>query len=231
MRELNLARRPFVNLKPLRRARALMLVVALGLLVINGMLYWEHFTGEGQTRTKSQELTREIDAAEADVERLHKQIASIDIGELNSRIGFVNLEIDRRRFAWSRLFDQLADVQPGSVRLRAMTPEFNEEGASRSRRRSGSRSRGQQSAGGVTVGLAGVAKDSEAILEFIDALFLHAAFSEPDLDREALRDDGGSNFTLSVLYRPEVLEQKPSVASEDARATESTDEADVEDTA
>lgn len=229
MRELNLARRPFVNLKPLRRARVLMLVVAVGLLAINVMLYWDHFTGEGKTRTRSQELVREIDAAEADVERLRQQIASLDIEELNSRISFVNLEIDRRRFAWSRLFDQLAEVQPGSVRLHSMTPEFTEESASRSRRRSGSRSRRQQSPDGVTVELDGVAKDSEAILEFIDALFLHAAFSEPDLEREALRDDGGSTFTLSVLYRPEALEQMPIVASEDAPATDSAEGPEGED--
>jgi Tfp pilus assembly protein PilN len=208
-----------------------MLVVAVGLLAINAMLYWDHFTGEGKTRTRSQELASEIDATEAEVERLRQQIASIDIEELNSRISFVNLEIDRRRFAWSRLFDQLAEVQPGSVRLHSMTPEFTEESASRSRRRSGSRSRRQQSPDGVTVALDGVAKDSEAILEFIDALFLHAAFSEPDLEREALRDDGGSTFTLSVVYRPEALQQKPIAASENAPATDSVEDPEGEDAA
>jgi Tfp pilus assembly protein PilN len=212
VRELNLAHRPFVNLKPIRRAGLLLLSVALGMLVLNAMLYWEHFTGEGRTRSRSQELTKRIEAEEAEVERLRRQIATLDIEGLNRRTRFVNLEIDRRRFGWSRLFDQLAQVQPGTVRLLSMTPRFVDDKRSRRGRR--------VAPDEVTVELQGVAKSGEAILEFIDGLFLHAAFRDPDLSRESLREDGMSRFSLSVAYIPGAGESPTSKTAEDSGVDE-----------
>lgn len=212
MRELNLAHRPFVNLKPIRRAGLLLLLVALGMLVLNAMLYWEHFTGEGRTRSRSKELTERIEDEEAEVERLQRQIATLDLEGLNRRTRFVNLEIDRRRFGWSQLFDQLAQVQPGTVRLLSMTPRFVDDGRSRRRRR--------VAPDEVTVELQGVARSGEAILEFIDGLFLHAAFRDPDLSRESRREDGMSSFSLSVAYFPDAGESPTSETAEDSRVDE-----------
>jgi Tfp pilus assembly protein PilN len=194
VRELNLAGRPFVNLKPVRRAGLLLLLLAVILLVVNGVLYWKHFTGEGQIRNRSQALARQIASEEAEVARLRGQLSALDITGMNRRAEFVNLEIDRRRFAWSRLFDRVAKVQPDAVRLTSMTPRFGGENQSRSRRRVRSDE--------VNLELHGVAKNGEALLEFIDALFEHPAFRDPDLSRESRRQDGMLNFDLSVLYLP-----------------------------
>jgi hypothetical protein len=221
VRELNLAGRPFVNLKPIRRAGLLLLAAALALLVVNSVLYWQHFTGEGRTRSRSQELAREIAAEEAEVARLRGLLSDLDIAGMNRRTEFVNLEIDRRRFAWSRLFDRVAKVQPDAVRLRSMTPEFESENRSRSRRRMRSDE--------VSIELHGVAKNGEALLEFIDGLFEHPAFREPDLSRESRREDGMLNFDLSVMYLPAAEEPPASLAADESppsRAGDSSDEGD-----
>ena len=222
MRELNLAGRPFVNLKPVRRAGLLLLLAALSLLVVNAVLYWEHFTGEGRTRSRSQELAREIAAEEAEVARLRRQLSDLDIAGMNRRTEFVNLEIDRRRFAWSRLFDRVGKVQPQAVKLRSMTPEFGGENQPRSRRRMRSDE--------VSIELHGVAKNGEAILEFIDGLFEHPAFRDPDLSRESRRQDGMLNFDLSVLYLP-AAEEPPAdpAATDEDQSSQASDGSGGED--
>lgn len=213
MGDLNLARQPFVNLKPIRRAGLLLAVAGFGLLVVNGALYWRHFTGEGRTRSRSQELAREIAAEEAEVAELHLRLSDLDIAGMNRRAQFVNLEIDRRRFAWSHLFDRVALVQPDAVRLLSMTPRFGGEDRSRSRRR--------VAPDEVNLELRGVAKDGEAMLEFLDRLFEHPAFRDPDLSRESRRQDGMLNFDLSVLYLPAADEAAAGLAlGEDASAQE-----------
>ena len=211
MSDLNLARRPFVNLKPVRRTGLLLLLMALALAAVNAVLYWEHFTGEGETRSRSQDLTRQINEAEAEADRLRQQISSLDIDTMNRRTGFVNLEIERRRFSWSRLFDRLVEAQPESVRLTNMSPDFGEQ-----RRR---RSRGRRVASNdVTLELRGVAKSSEAILEFVDGLFAHPAFRDPDLNRESLLDDGTWTFDLNVLYLRNVRDETAGAAGEETQA-------------
>jgi Tfp pilus assembly protein PilN len=193
----------------------------LGLLGLNGMLYWEHFTGKGQTRGKAQDLTKRFDEEEAEIERLRQKLSTVNIEGLNRRTRFVNLEIDRRRFAWSRLFDELAVAQPGAVRLLSMSPKFPDSKKS-------SRSGGRPEANEITIELEGVAKSGEAILEFIDGLFLHASFRDPDLSQESLRDDGTSRFFLSVLYLPKVGDDTASAAPQGGKVVEASNESESE---
>lgn len=193
MRDLNLARRPFVNVRPVRRAAVLLLVVGAALTVANAFVYWKHFTGEGRTRSRSQELARELAAEQESIARLRSELAAFNINELNERAGFVNAEIDRRRFGWSRLFDRIAEVQPDSVRLLSLYPRFPDD---RKRRVAGRKTDDE-----VTLEIRGVAKNGDAILALIDRLFSHPAFSAPDLSREARREDGTIEFALDVAYR------------------------------
>jgi hypothetical protein len=48
----------------------------------------------------------------------------------------------------------------------------------------------------------GVARDSDALYGFVDALFAHPAFERPDLQRESHREE--VEFTLSAIYLPDV---------------------------
>jgi Tfp pilus assembly protein PilN len=196
VRDLNLARRPFVNVRPVRRAAVLLLVVGVGLTVANAVVYWKHFTGEGRTRSRSQELARELAAEQESIAELRSEIVAMNIGELNERAGFVNAEIDRRRFGWSRLFDRIAEVQPDSVRLLSLYPRFADE----RRGRAADRDPNDR----VMLEIRGVAKGGDAILALIDGLFAHPAFSSPDLSREARREDGTVEFALGVAYRRHV---------------------------
>lgn len=55
----------------------------------------------------------------------------------------------------------------------------------------------------VELRLRGEAEDGDALLEFVDSLFEHAAFDRPDLNREGQSKGGMTSFDLSVRYLPE----------------------------
>lgn len=194
--DLNLARDPFVNLKPLRRAGSLLVLVALSLAALNGYLYWKHFTGQGERRVRSQQVAREIAAEQELIAALEAELAGMRIEDLNRRADYVNWLIEQRRFPWSRLFDRMTDVLPGAVRLSSLTPRFV---VGRSGSRGGRRNANSDE---VTLGLRGSARNGEVLLTFVDNLFAHPAFHSPDLGGEN-RDEGGLiRFNLSAIYLP-----------------------------
>ena len=190
MVDLNLARRPFLNVKPVRRVGALLVLIGVALAGWSGWLYWNYFTGKGRARQESQELGRSIAAGRQSIADIEAQLGTLDLDTLNRRARAVNFEIKRRRFAWSRLFDHLSELLPPDVRLVSLSPDFSDRD-SRSRRASPDE---------VKLELRGVAEGGEDILALLDALFTHPAFRDPNLSREDRRQDGLTDFVLEVSY-------------------------------
>lgn len=216
MVDLNLARRPFLNLKPVRRAGALLLVTGALLVGWSAILYWKYFTGQGRARLESQELAGSIVDAEERISDLRSQLRSLNIEALNRRTAAVNLEIERRRFAWSRLFDHLSTVLPANVRLISLSPKFE-------RTRAADRRASPES---VTLELNGVAKDGADLLVLLDNLFAQPAFRSPNLSQERRRADGFVDFVLEVSYLPRAdMAQSPDPVPADADGDEGIDTA------
>jgi Tfp pilus assembly protein PilN len=119
------------------------------------------------------------------------------LSKQNRQVEFLNSQIAKRTFSWSRLIDRLAEVLPNTVQLRRVTPVVNDPDDARRARRDFD---GQQT---VSVELVGVTSSNEAILEFVDALFEHPSFVSPDLSSESRRQEGLDQFSLRVIYLPE----------------------------
>ncbi len=197
---LNLAQRPFVNRRPVRRVGYLLWIAGLLLAVLNGFLYWDYLSGQGVTETGLQEVIGQLDEESRLLESARARLAGLETEELNRKVEFVNLRIQQRTFSWSRLFDVFAATLPDDVRLSTLTPKFEE-----ARGRSGSRTTDLRS-DAVQLEIRGQAKSSEALLEFLDRLFAHAAFDDPDLHQEqARRDQEIIEFSISTNYRPDVV--------------------------
>lgn len=191
----NLAARPFVNDRPVRRLIGLLWGLAVLLLLFNAFRYWRYATTNVEGRQQLQAIRDETNREFETIEALRTELAGFDLRSQNDEIDFLNRRIAERSFPWSELFAQLGEVLPRGVRVRSLAPQLPEPQRTR-RRRSAEETR-------VTLRIDGSAENGEALLDFVDRLFAHPAFAQPLLERET-RQSGTNliNFNLETYYRP-----------------------------
>jgi Tfp pilus assembly protein PilN len=202
--EINLAARPFVNERPVRRAALLLLVGGLLLAAANGWIYSRYVLQRTASAGELERVEAAIESEERQVARLAAELAAADLTQQNRLVEFLNQRIAERTFGWSVLFDRLEDLLPRDVRLVSLTPR-EAEGSQPRRARPGERGGAAGGEQRFDLALVGVAREPEAVLELIDALFADAAFHDPDLHQESFRA-GEVQFTLDVGYLPAVAE-------------------------
>lgn len=201
--EINLARRPFVNERPVRRAALLLLVAGLGLTALNLWLYTQYAIQRGANEGELNRLEAEIESEERRVTTLARQLAAADLTQQNDLVAFLNQRIAERTFGWSVLFDRLEDLLPEDVRLVSLSPsELDPQGRRRTVAAANTAGANEMR---FSLAITGVARQPEAVLELIDALFADAAFRDPDLHQETFQG-GEVRFTLDVIYLPKVAE-------------------------
>ena len=191
----NLASHPFANERPVKRTTLLVWVFALLLLAINAFLYQRHLSDQYEQRQALRDLEEQIVLEREAIGRGETDLAALDLEQQNERVVFLNGQIARRTFSWSRLFDRLEQVLPDDVELRRVSPRILED------RRTG-RNRVAAIKDLVTIEIRGDAQSGEVLLEFVDNLFNHPSFTLPDLQRESQEEDGRLDFSLTVLYLP-----------------------------
>ena len=139
MRVVNLSQRPFLNRRPVQRVATLLWIVGALMLATNAWLFTSYLSGTTKNRERIVELNSEIDAAEAEFDRLGQRLSEVALGERNQRAVYLNELIDQRTFPWSRLFDDLEDALSDDVYLTLVSPSVEEENEPRARSRSTSR--------------------------------------------------------------------------------------------
>ena len=192
---LNLASRPFVNRRPLRRLAVLLWVVVAALTALNGYLYYQHFSGSRLTGEQQRDLRQRIAEEERRLQELEAELAGLEVAQTNRQARDLNLLIVERAFSWSRLFDRLAEAMPRDVRLATLQPNFAE-------RRGARRRFGGDGEETVVLEIRGAARTDAALLEFVDRLFEHDSFLAPNLLSESRDESGRYDFALTVVYHP-----------------------------
>ncbi len=202
--ELNLAKRPFLNPRPVLRVTILLWALGVAVMAFNVRLYFTHYSGSGETLERQQELGDSLRRERQRVEELEAELARIDLTHQNEQSAFLNAKIAERSFSWSTLFDRLGEVMPDDMRLTSLSPSFGSE-----TRRGRSDTRENE----VLLAIRGIAKSSEVVLEFIDSLFSHESFRVPNILSEKLQDSGLTDFSLDVIYEPRraVVDPEPAV--------------------
>lgn len=193
---LNLAARPFVNRRPVVRLALLLWLAGALLLAGNVWLYWDFLAGRGDVHARRAEVEEAIATEERRISALEEELASYDLEAQNRQVGYLNQRIARRRFSWSRLFDQLADVLPQDVRIESLSPAVAGEERRGARRRSDL----PGGPGHVLLRIEAQAKSDQAILELVDALFADPDFEDPNLIQQAANEQGLVRFSLEVVY-------------------------------
>jgi Tfp pilus assembly protein PilN len=197
---LNLARRPFVNSRPVKRLAILLWVLGGLLLAGNVSLFWRYLGSSEQTRAALARAERKTAAERREVGALAGRIAGMDLDQQNHEVAYLNRKIAERTFSWSLLFDRLAEVLPDGVRLNQLSPQGPAE-KEQQPSRSGPIANADKNTP-VLVQILGEAKNDEALLLFVKRLFEHPSFADPDLGHEERVESGLLKFELKVKYLP-----------------------------
>jgi hypothetical protein len=198
-RALDLAARPFVNRRPVVRLALLLWLAGGALLAGNLWLYWDFLAGRGDVHARRLKVEEAISIEERRISGLAGELAGSDLEAQNEQVAYLNQRIDQRRFSWSRLFDELAELLPRDVRIQSLTPGGSDSGGSRPAAR---RSADAVDDGRVLLRIEAEARSDEAIFELVDALFADRDFERPNLLQQAAAEGGPIRFSLDTIYRP-----------------------------
>ena len=201
MEPLNLARRPFLNSRPVVRVSLLLWVLGLLLLLGNVSLFWSYLESSADKRQQIARGGQEIARQQAAAAQLQSRLDNIDLERQNEQVDFLNEKIEERTFSWSLLLDRLAEVLPNDVRLTRLTPRTEDPAAGQSRRSRTARSQPRRE-GQIPLLITGETRNDEALLRFVDNLFAHPAFVDANPTREERLENGLVRFELSVQYIP-----------------------------
>lgn len=199
----NLARRPFVNARPVTRLALLLWLLGLGLLIANVFSVSAYLVGSAQKRERLAALEIEITTESGRSAELVRELAGMDLEELNDRVAFLNRRIAERTFTWGRLFDDISEVLPRDVRIVGISPlSIARDERGRARAAGSARTDADDEAvPEFALAINGVARSAEQLLDFIDALFARPDFAHPDLASEEAAADGLA-FNATAVYRP-----------------------------
>lgn len=230
MKVVNLSGRPFVNRRPLVRLGVILWVLGGLLVLINLALFQSYLSDSRDVRGELADAEEQVAAELQELDVLDRQINSVSLTQQNSQAAYLNSLISYRTFPWSALFDDLERVMPLDMRLQSVTPavklaaaealERAEEDARRQRleqrrnrrsRRSSSATTNQVTSADdpalaqdeVQLQIRGVAKNEDALIEFLDTLYQDGSFRLPVLSGERFENIGGqlnSSFEISVIY-------------------------------
>lgn len=194
--ELNLAKRPFVDTRPVTAAMTVLVIVVVILSAISFRTIARYLDSSRGTTIAIAALRREI--AETEERRLVSQadLARFDLEELGASAEDANLIARRRSFSWTRFLSRLEMALPSDLRVTtvALSKETDEQSAD---------SRRKLKDGAVNVELALISRDPLGLSRTIRALYASPYFDHPIPRADVSPERGnaqGRQITLGVLY-------------------------------
>jgi Tfp pilus assembly protein PilN len=200
---LNLARRPFVNGRPVTRVALLLWLLGGLLLLGNVFVYLSYVAGTGEKRAQLAQVEKKKEEEERRARQLEDHFARLNLAGQNEQVDFLNEKISERTFGWSQLFDRMSRLLPADVRLTRLSPRGVVDLQADRRRRGAPVPRKKPQDGRVTLVINGESKTDQALLKLVDNLFADPAFVDPNLLQQT-RDEGKGviRFDLRVEYLP-----------------------------
>jgi hypothetical protein len=185
------------------RISLLLWLLGVALLLGNVFVFRSYLSNSADKRAQIAHDEEAIVRQQRTVGELQGRLNGYDLVRLNDQIDFLNTQIDARTFSWSLLLDRLAEVLPNDVRVTRLVPLTNSK-----TRRETARDRGVKRdrlrEGEVALQISGETRRDEMLLQFVDNLFAHPAFKDPNLLHENPAEEGGPRvkFELTVTYLP-----------------------------
>ncbi|MGH9382383.1 MAG: PilN domain-containing protein [Thermoanaerobaculia bacterium] len=193
---LNLARRPFLNRRPVLRAALLLAAAAGVVLLLDAVLYGRSLMDLRALGAREDEIHHWLQDEQRKFDAVRATPEFRGLAEYNRTVYQLNALIAERTFPWGRLFDQLSAVLPPGVRLQRLAPAQEGPGQRRRGAEADAEAAGDRV---VLLSVDGVARSDEELYAFVDALFAAGAFRNPVLTQES-QEAVGRTFTVQVQY-------------------------------
>lgn len=193
---MNLARRHFVNSRPVTRLAVGLWLLSVLALAANVWLYQSYYQGSGARARRLAEIEQALVAERNAIAERQAVLEPLRLAQQNATVDFLNRKISERAFSWSRLFERLGEVMPDRVRLTSLGQDEKPQ------RKAGPAEAEAPQEKVVHFQISGQADEDGAHLAFVDALFEHPNFRDPNLLRESQRDGDYVSFDVSVDYLP-----------------------------
>lgn len=191
---LNLARRPFIDTRPVNVAAGLLATLALALSFVSVRTVVRYLDDSRKTRDAIAALRTEIAGLDEARRATEGRVARFDLAEMETSAEDANQIAVRRAFSWSRFLDRLEKTLPADVRIAAISLTGGERGGAKKESRPDL----------YTVDLSLVSRSADGLPKTIRTFYGSPWFDRPAPHTEDRGDKGapdGRRFSLSTVYR------------------------------
>ncbi len=189
MLRMNLATRPFYNERAVHLVLGLVALLAVTVIGLGAVRLTALSRAYDTLASAAETDERRAAAIETEAATLQRQTATGDLDALADATREANRLIDRRVFSWTEFLNRVETTLPADVMLTSLRPEIRADGV------------------GVRVGV--IARDVDAIVEFIERLETTGAFAELLAREEEITDAGTYRAVLFGEYRQRDPEPSP----------------------
>jgi hypothetical protein len=211
-RRFNLARRPFVDTRPVNLTVGLLAVAVLGVSFVAARTVARYLDDSRRTRDAIASLRSEIAGLEEARERAEASLARVDVAGLSADVEDANAIALRRAFSWTRFLTRLEKTLPADLRIASISLQ---KAVSASGTEGGLKSVSGES---MLVGLILISRDPNGLPKTIRAFDASPWFERPvpaSEDRGEKSVPEGRRLVLSVVYKD--VEGRPAAPAGGAR--------------
>ncbi|MEO6324274.1 MAG: hypothetical protein ABIQ65_06585 [Thermoanaerobaculia bacterium] len=193
---LNLAKRPFVDTRPVTAA-AVVLVLVVGVLsVISVRTIQRYLQDSSGTSLAIATLKEEAERTEHLRQKSESALARFDLDELGANSADANLIAGRRAFSWTRFLSRVEQVLPSDIRVVSISLSKPS-----TELRGGQNRPADLDSVGVQLSL--ISRDPIGLVRTIRALYASPYFDMPIPRSDVSPEKGsaeGRQITMEVLY-------------------------------
>ena len=192
---LNLARRPFIDARPVNVAAGALAAGVLILSFVSIRTVVRYLDGSRKTRLAVAGLREEITRLEASRRATEARLARFDLEEMRAGAEDANRIARRRAFSWTRFLSRLEKTIPADTRIAAISVSSTEGGDTKT---------GSAKNELFRVELTLVSRDPAGLTKAIRSFYSSPWFDRPSPhaeERGDRRSPEGRRVRIGVLYR------------------------------
>ena len=181
MLRTNLATRPFYNVQAVRVVLGIGAAAVLALVLFDVVQLLNLSMSQRSLGARAADAETQAARLLAEAERTRTQIDSAELETVANAAREANAIIDRRAFSWTALFEHFEATLPPDVRITAVQPGLERDGA-------------------TLVRVAVEARRAEDLDEFVEALEKGGSFREALATQEVTSPDGVIQAAIEATY-------------------------------